>query len=75
MSPWAMHGTQLPAASAARTTHSHCVPQVAFSYFTTFIKTMRREWFGIDRLRLDKFLMLIRVFVAQIFKDMAASKW
>jgi Nucleolar protein,Nop52 len=29
-------------------------PQVAFAYYTAFVETMRREWFGIDRHRLDK---------------------
>ena len=39
------------------------------------MKTMRREWFGIDRLRLDKYLMLIRKFVAQMLRHLSASKW
>jgi ribosomal RNA-processing protein 1 len=48
---------------------------MAFLYFTCFSKTMRREWFGIDRLRLDKFLMLIRKFVAAQFTLLANNKW
>jgi ribosomal RNA-processing protein 1 len=36
---------------------------------------MRREWFGIDRLRLDKYLMLIRKFIAQMFRLLSGSKW
>lgn len=51
-----------------------CV-QVSFSYFTCFIRTMRREWFGIDRYRLDKFLMLIRTFVHKLFVYLATKKW
>ncbi|MEW5318831.1 MAG: hypothetical protein WDW38_010017 [Sanguina aurantia] len=47
----------------------------AFLYFTVFINTMRREWGGIDRLRLDKFLMLIRKFVSQMFELLQASEW
>jgi hypothetical protein len=49
--------------------------QVSFSYFNCFIRTMRREWFGIDRHRLDKFLMLIRAFVHQLFVYLATKKW
>lgn len=49
--------------------------QTAWGYFTVFIHTMRREWFGIDRLRLDKFLMLVRKFVAQLLACMKARKW
>ena len=49
--------------------------QVAHLYFTCFVLTMRREWFGIDRLRLDKFLMLIRKFMCRMFKLLADSKW
>lgn len=37
--------------------------------------TMRREWFGIDRLRLDKFLMLVRKFVAQLLAYLARHGW
>ena len=36
---------------------------------------MQREWFGIDRLRLDKFLMLARKFVRQLFVYLQASAW
>ncbi len=50
-------------------------PQTAFLYFACFMKTIRREWFGIDRLRLDKYLMLVRKFVAQLLRHLAASKW
>lgn len=49
--------------------------QTAWGYFTVFIHTMRREWFGIDRLRLDKFLMLVRKFVAELLACMKARKW
>ena len=32
-------------------------------YFSAFMLTMRREWSRTDRLRLDKYQMLLRVFV------------
>ena len=50
-------------------------PQSAFLFFTAFMSTMRREWFGIDRLRLDKFLMLIRKFVNQMLTCLKGAKW
>ena len=49
--------------------------QVAYLYFTVFLSTMRREWFGIDRLRLDKFMMLVRKFVQGLFLYLQAQKW
>ena len=49
--------------------------QVAAQYFEVFLETMQREWFGIDRLRLDKFLMLVRKFVWQLFVYLQASAW
>ncbi|KAG2493648.1 hypothetical protein HYH03_008165 [Edaphochlamys debaryana] len=49
--------------------------QSAYRFYAAFITTMRREWFGIDRLRLDKFLMLIRKFVRQMLACLKASKW
>lgn len=49
--------------------------KVAFLYFTVFLSTMRREWFGIDRLRLDKFMMLVRKFVRALFQYLQAQQW
>lgn len=44
-------------------------------YFKVFAKTMQREWFGIDRLRLDKFMLLVRKFVHQLFALLRQSDW
>ena len=52
-----------------------CMLQVAFLYFTVFLSTMRREWFGIDRLRLDKFMMLVRKFTRSLFQYLQAQQW
>ena len=41
--------------------------QVQTAYFRVFFQFLREEWQGIDRLRLDKFLMLARNFVRQLF--------
>ena len=39
----------------------------AILFWATFFKTMKREWQGIDRLRLDKFYNLICQFLKQGF--------
>ncbi len=49
--------------------------QVALLYFQVFMRTMQREWFGIDHLRLDKFLMLVRRFVRALFMHLRARNW
>ncbi|GLI61545.1 hypothetical protein VaNZ11_003936 [Volvox africanus] len=49
--------------------------QTAYLFFTAFMSTIRREWFGIDRLRMDKFMMLIRKFIHSMLACLKASKW
>jgi ribosomal RNA-processing protein 1 len=53
----------------------HLDAQVALGYFRVFLATMRREWFGIDRLRLDKFMMLVRKFMQQTFVHLRNANW
>ncbi|KAL2634761.1 hypothetical protein R1flu_006240 [Riccia fluitans] len=48
---------------------------VAVTFFKVFISTMRREWGGIDKLRLDKFYLLLRKFLAHMFKVLDAKGW
>ncbi|GAB2219122.1 hypothetical protein Droror1_Dr00006751 [Drosera rotundifolia] len=48
---------------------------VSVRYFEHFWTAMRREWAGIDRLRLDKFYMLIRVFVRGLFGVLKREGW
>lgn len=48
---------------------------VARLYYAVFIATMRREWFGIDHLRLDKFLMLVRKFFRAVLGLLRAGGW
>ncbi|KAG8372368.1 hypothetical protein BUALT_Bualt12G0059000 [Buddleja alternifolia] len=48
---------------------------VALDFFRGFLVTVRREWTGIDRLRLDKFYLLIRRFVKALFELMRLRKW
>ncbi|KAK3273141.1 hypothetical protein CYMTET_18599 [Cymbomonas tetramitiformis] len=44
-------------------------------YFVTFLTTMRREWFGIDKLRMDKFMGLVRRFIGQMFVFLERHNW
>lgn len=50
-------------------------PAVSLEFFRGFLITLRREWPGIDRLRLDKFYLLIRRFVKALFDLMRLRKW
>ena len=44
-------------------------------YCETFVSTMEREWHGIDRLRMDKFYLLIRLMLHQIFVLLKNNSW
>ncbi|KAG2407528.1 hypothetical protein LR48_Vigan728s002800 [Vigna angularis] len=48
---------------------------LAVQYFSIFLLTMRREWSGIDALRLDKFYLLIRRFVSKFFSLLKTNSW
>ncbi|BFG14402.1 hypothetical protein CerSpe_006750 [Prunus speciosa] len=48
---------------------------LSIHYFSAFLLTMRREWSGIDALRLDKFYLLIRRFMASFFALMRNNLW
>lgn len=50
-------------------------PSFSVQYFSTFFITMRREWSGIDALRLDKFYLLIRRFVSKTFSLINMNSW
>ncbi|GER27819.1 ribosomal RNA processing protein-like protein [Striga asiatica] len=50
-------------------------PSLSLEFFRGFLVTLRREWPGIDRLRLDKFYLLIRRFMRTLFELMRMSKW
>jgi hypothetical protein len=38
--------------------HNMKTPGAAFMFLDTFFETESREWYGIDRLRIDKFMMV-----------------
>lgn len=48
---------------------------VALTFFKVFLSTLRREWGGIDRLRLDKFYLLLRQFLVKVFVVLQKRKW
>ncbi|NXY85526.1 RRP1B protein, partial [Alcedo cyanopectus] len=44
-------------------------------FIQTFWQTMKREWNGIDNLRLDKFYMLMRMILRQSFEVLKRKEW
>lgn len=44
-------------------------------FLEAFWITMVREWNGIDVLRMDKFLLLVRTYLAGSFRYLGARKW
>ncbi len=49
--------------------------RVALDFLGAFFETLRREWTGLDRHRVDKFLALTRRFVYEAFCLVSTSKW
>ncbi|RUS17985.1 nucleolar protein,Nop52-domain-containing protein [Endogone sp. FLAS-F59071] len=47
----------------------------AIAFIDAFWQTMSAEWYGIDRLRLDKYYLLLRKFVNYSFKLLAENSW
>lgn len=54
---------------------SHLRLQVAYRYWAVAVLTLRREWFSIDKHRLDKFLMLARRLMRQMLLYLRTHKW
>ncbi|KAF6261227.1 nucleolar protein,Nop52-domain-containing protein [Scenedesmus sp. NREL 46B-D3] len=50
-------------------------PAMAQLYWAGLLATLRREWFAMDHHRLDKFLMLVRKFVAALLARLADTQW
>ncbi|KAK7536126.1 uncharacterized protein J3D65DRAFT_627513 [Phyllosticta citribraziliensis] len=52
------------------------LPQaLALPFLAAFWQTMAREWNGIDALRMDKFLYLVRCYLAAGWRHFAARRW
>ncbi|GAB1602074.1 midasin-like [Argonauta hians] len=49
--------------------------EYAMMYIRSFYETEAREWNGIDQLRLDKYMMLVREFVNSVFVFLCKSGW
>lgn len=47
----------------------------SLDYYRGFWEAMVREWEGLDRLRMDKFYLLIRRFVSASFGLLAREEW
>lgn len=50
-------------------------PENILNFIAAFWKTMAREWSVIDALRMDKYLSLVRCYVAKGFEVCAKSSW
>lgn len=48
---------------------------LAIRYLQVFLLTMRREWSGIDHLRLDKFYLMLTRFLHSLFLRLDAHSW
>ncbi|XP_029386784.1 ribosomal RNA processing protein 1 homolog B isoform X2 [Echeneis naucrates] len=46
-----------------------------FLYLESFLQTFKREWTGIDRLRMDKFFQLVRFMFRQTFELLKKTNW
>ncbi|XP_059199578.1 ribosomal RNA processing protein 1 homolog B-like isoform X2 [Centropristis striata] len=44
-------------------------------YLESFLQTVKREWTGIDRLRMDKFFQLVRFMFRQTFEMLKRKNW
>ncbi|CAL8265907.1 unnamed protein product [Lota lota] len=50
-------------------------PPPEFLYLEAFLQTVKREWTGIDRLRMDKFYQLVRFVFRQTFEMLKKREW
>ncbi|XP_055733875.1 ribosomal RNA processing protein 1 homolog B-like isoform X1 [Salvelinus fontinalis] len=55
--------------------HNFQNTQSQFMFLETFLQTIKREWTGIDRLRMDKFFQLVRFVFRNTFEMMKRKEW
>ncbi|XP_032385831.1 ribosomal RNA processing protein 1 homolog B [Etheostoma spectabile] len=55
--------------------HSFCDIDGQLLYLESFLQTFKREWTGIDRLRMDKFFQLVRFMFRQTFEMLKRKHW
>ncbi|XP_071843166.1 uncharacterized protein [Apostichopus japonicus] len=61
--------------SLSEMVHNFQTPEQGLMYFETFLITMRREWYGIDYLRADKYFMLYRRIFRQTLILLKKQGW
>ncbi|XP_048202120.1 ribosomal RNA processing protein 1 homolog A [Perognathus longimembris pacificus] len=59
----------------AQLIHAFQTTEARHLFLQAFWQTMNREWAGIDRLRLDKFYMLMRMVLNESFKAVKSGGW
>ncbi|XDV31370.1 hypothetical protein PO909_034074 [Leuciscus waleckii] len=59
----------------SRLLHSFQTLDSQLLFFKAFLQTMKREWTGIDRLRMDKFFQLVRFMFREVFQMLKRRKW
>lgn len=59
----------------SRLLHSFQTLDSQLLFFKAFLQTMKREWTGIDRLRMDKFFQLVRFVFREVFEMLKRRKW
>lgn len=73
------HSDKLPAQAQLADSLSSVIPRLdlplSLHFLSVFLLTMRREWSGIDVLRLDKFYLLIRRFIHNSFLLLKRNSW
>ncbi|KAM9695531.1 ribosomal RNA processing protein 1 homolog A [Trichechus inunguis] len=55
--------------------HAFQTAEAQYLFLQTFWQTMNREWMGIDRLRLDKYYMLMRMVLNESLKALQMRGW
>merc|ERR1712039_297342 len=52
-----------------------CPKKASLTYFGSFLSIINQKWFTIDKLRLDKFMMLVRKFMISMFVVFSCEHW
>uniref|UniRef100_A0A3Q0SSL4 Ribosomal RNA processing 1 n=1 Tax=Amphilophus citrinellus TaxID=61819 RepID=A0A3Q0SSL4_AMPCI len=55
--------------------HGFHTTEQQLSYLQSFLQTMKREWTGIDQLRMDKFFQLVRFMFRQALEVLRRRSW
>ena len=63
------------AGTLSKLMHRFTCTEYSVLYIESFLKTMQREWGGLDQYRLDKFYSLIRFFTNEIFILLRRNQW